>query len=314
MAWRPREIRERQVWLPAVKTAQLYPEGLASASTMNSEKSEPAHQTKNHRRAFFISDRTGITAEALGQSLLSQFPGIEFEITTIPFVTNQILASGAADRIRAAQAQDGSPPLVFSTLTDPATQHIITECNDYVFDLFGTFIEPLEDALDQESSHTAGRMHGIGDGTQYERRLNALNYTLSHDDGLSIKTIDEADVVLLGVSRCGKTPTCLYLAMHYSLKAANYPLTDDDFVTGDMPRILDTCRDKIYGLTIVPEQLSRIRRERRPQGEYAKLSKCRAEVAKAESLYALENIPYLDTTSVSIEEIAATIIRDMDFR
>ena len=266
------------------------------------------------RRAFFISDRTGITAEALGQSLLSQFPNTEFEITTIPFVTNQVLAQGAADRIRAANDRDGKAPLVFSTLTDPATQHIITECNDYVFDLFGTFIEPLEDALGQESSHTAGRMHGIGDGTRYERRLNALNYTLNHDDGLMIKTIDEADIVLLGVSRCGKTPTCLYLAMHYSLKAANYPLTDDDFITSDMPVILETCRDKIYGLTIVPEQLSRIRRERRPQGEYSKLSKCRAEVAKAESLYALENIPYLDTTSVSIEEIAATIVRDMDFR
>ena len=281
---------------------------------MQKEQPKPTMERAGKRRAFFISDRTGITAEALGQSLLSQFPGIEFEITTIPFVTNQVLAQGAADRIRSARDADGRSPIVFSTLTDPATQHIITECNDNVFDLFGTFIEPLEDALEQESSHTAGRMHGIGDGTQYERRLNALNYTLNHDDGLSIKTIDEADIVLLGVSRCGKTPTCLYLAMHYSLKAANYPLTDDDFITGDMPRILETCRDKIYGLTIVPEQLSRIRRERRPQGEYAKLAKCRAEVAKAESLYALENIPYLDTTSVSIEEIAATIVRDMDFR
>ena len=269
---------------------------------------------KAKRRAFFVSDRTGITAEALGQSLLSQFPAIEFDITTIPFITNQMLAHSAAERIHQATADDGVAPLVFSTLTDPATQHIITESTNYVFDLFGTFIEPLEDALEQESSHTAGRMHGIGDGAQYEHRLNALNFTLGHDDGLSIKTIHEADVVLLGVSRCGKTPTCLYLAMHYSLKAANYPLTDDDFVTSDMPDILNSCREKIYGLTIVPEQLSRIRRERRPQGEYSKLSKCRSEVAKAESLYSLENIPFLDTTTVSIEEIAATIVRDMGFR
>ncbi|MEM7467969.1 MAG: kinase/pyrophosphorylase, partial [Pseudomonadota bacterium] len=177
------------------------------------------------RRAFFISDRTGITAEALGQSLLTQFPKINFVITTIPFVTNQTLAQNAASTINNAREQDGVAPIVFSTLTDPTTQHIITQSNEYVFDLFGTFIEPLEDALGQESSHTAGRMHGIGDGSEYERRLNALNFTLGHDDGLSIKTIHEADVVLLGVSRCGKTPTCLYLAMHYSLRAANYPLT-----------------------------------------------------------------------------------------
>ena len=266
------------------------------------------------RRAYFISDRTGITAEALGQSLLTQFPGIKFVVTSIPFVTNQVLAKKAADTIRGAKERDGISPIVFSTLTDPTTQHIIAQSTEHVFDLFGTFIEPLEDALDQVSSHTAGRMHGIGDGSEYETRLNALNFTLGHDDGLSLKTIHEADIVLLGVSRCGKTPTCLYLAMHFALKAANYPLTDDDFVTSDMPAILNTCREKIYGLTIVPEQLSRIRRERRPQGEYAKLSKCRSEVAKAESLYLLENIPHLDTTTVSIEEIAATIVRDMGFR
>jgi regulator of PEP synthase PpsR (kinase-PPPase family) len=272
------------------------------------------NDTGKPRRVFFISDQTGITAEALGQSLLTQFPGIEFSVTSIPFVSNQILAKKAADAIRGSKERDGVAPIVFSTLTDPATQYIITQSNEHVFDLFGTFIEPLEDALGQESSHTTGRMHGIGDGSEYENRLNALNFTLGHDDGLSLKTIHEADIVLLGVSRCGKTPTSLYLAMHYSVKAANYPLTDDDFVTSDMPAILDLCREKIYGLTIVPEQLSRIRRERRPQGEYAKLTKCRSEVAKAESLYALENIPYLDTTTISIEEIAATIVRDMGLR
>lgn len=276
-------------------------------------QSQPAKE-RPRRRAFFVSDRTGITAEALGQSLMTQFPGTEFTVASIPFVTNQVLAQKAADTIRGAKERDGTAPIVFSTLTDPATQHIIAQSTEYVFDLFGTFIEPLEDALGQDSSHTAGRMHGIGDGSEYERRLNALNFTLGHDDGLSIKTIHESDVVLLGVSRCGKTPTCLYLAMHYSLKASNYPLTDEDFVTSDMPTILDACREKIYGLTIVPEQLSRIRRERRPQGEYSKLSKCRSEVAKAESLYLLENIPYLDTTTVSIEEIAATIVRDMGLR
>ena len=266
------------------------------------------------RRVFFISDRTGITAETLGRSLLTQFPDTEFKIANIPFVTNQLAAEKAAATIRGAAEQDGVAPLVFSTLTDPATQFIISSSNEYVFDLFGTFIEPLEDALGTQSSHTAGRMHGIGNATEYEHRLSALNFTLNHDDGLSTRDIDGSDVVLVGVSRCGKTPTCLYLAMHYSLAAANYPLTADDFDQSALPKILESCRAKLYGLTIVPEQLSRIRQERRPNGEYAKLSRCRAEVAQAEAMFHAEQIPFLDTTTISIEEIAATIVRDMNLR
>jgi len=266
------------------------------------------------RRAFFVSDRTGITVETLGQSLLTQFPDIEFVTRTLPFVTNQVAAQNAAEIIRAACLEDGVPPLVFSTLTDPTTQYIIGSANQYVFDLFGTFIEPLEDALGAESSHTAGRMHGIRDVTVYERRLHALNFTLGHDDGISTRDLSEADIVLVGVSRSGKTPTCLYLAMHYSLKAANYPLTDDDFESGRLPAALVKVRQKLYGLTIVPEQLSRIRHERRPHGVYSTIAQCRAEVAQAEALFKAENIQYLDTTTVSIEEIASTIVRDMGLR
>ena len=266
------------------------------------------------RRVFFVSDRTGITVETLGQSLLTQFPDTEFVTRTLPFITNQVAAQNAADIIRSARQDDGIPPLVFSTLTDPATQYIIASSNEHVFDLFGTFIEPLEDAIGQESSHTAGRMHGIGDVLAYERRLRALNFSLSHDDGMSTRDLNDSDVVLIGVSRCGKTPTCLYLAMHYSLKAGNYPLTEDDFEQTRLPPALRACRHKLYGLTIDPEQLSRIRYERRPQGVYASLAQCRREVAWAEAMFRTENILFLDTTTVSIEEIAATVVRDQGLR
>lgn len=266
------------------------------------------------RRVFFVSDRTGITVETLGQSLLTQFPEIQFTTSTIPFVTNQVTAQRAAEIIRAAKSDDGVPPLVFSTLTDPATQYIIASSNEHVFDLFGTFIEPLEDALGCESSHTAGRMHGMGDTRVYERRLTAVNFTLSHDDGLSTRDLNDADIILVGVSRCGKTPTCLYLALHYSLKAGNYPLTEDDFEQCRLPPVLANCRPKLYGLTIVPEQLSRIRFERRPQGAYSTLAQCQSEVVRAEQIFRTEGIPFLDTTTVSIEEIAATIVRDKDLR
>lgn len=263
------------------------------------------------RRVFFLSDRTGITAEMLGQTLLTQFPEIEFERIHVPFVTNELAAEGAVAMIQKQSAGDEAPPIVFSTLTDPTVQKIVAQSSDLFFDLFGTFVGPLEDALGCASTHTAGRMHGISDINVYERRVHALNFTLGHDDGLSPRDLNEADIVLVGVSRCGKTPTCLYLAMHYSLKAANYPLTDDDFSEGGLPKILHPTRGKMYGLTIVPEQLSRIRRERRPHGDYASLTRCRAEVAQAEALFKSENIQFIDTTTVSIEEIAATIVRDM---
>lgn len=264
-----------------------------------------------NRRAFFVSDRTGITAETLGASLITQFPDIEFKRTNIPFITNELAAHAAVATIQRAAEEDQLAPLVFSTLTDLVVQQIVATSSPHFFDLFGTFIAPLESALGCQSSHTAGRMHGVFDAGAYDKRMQALNFTLSHDDGLSPRDLKEADLVLLGVSRSGKTPTCLYLAMHYSLKTANYPLTDDDFGSIKLPKILQPCRDKLYGLTIAPEQLSRIRRERRATGDYSSLVRCRAEIAMADAMFRTENIQYIDTTTVSIEEIAATVVRDM---
>lgn len=265
------------------------------------------------RDAFFISDRTGITAENLGASLLTQFPKIQFKRTNIPFVTNEKAAHAAAQSIRQAK-KSGVEPIVFSTLTDTITQNIIKESCPHVFDLFGTFVEPLEHALGMESSHKAGRMHGIGDTNAYDKRVQALNFTLGHDDGLSPRNLNDADIVLIGVSRCGKTPTCLYLAMQYSLKAANYPLIQDDLEVSALPQSLDSCRSKLYGLTIGAEQLSRIRRERRPTGEYSTQGRCQWEISRAEKLFQEEQIQFIDTTTVSIEEIAAIARRDMKLR
>lgn len=263
------------------------------------------------RRVFFISDRTGITAETLGGSLLTQFPNIQFTKTFIPFVTDIASARTAVAKIVAHAKAGEEHPIVFSTLTDPEIQSIIATSSPNVFDLFGTFIAPLESALESNSSRTAGKMHGISDTGAYEIRLNALNFTLNHDDGLSPSDFHEADIILMGVSRCGKTPTCLYLSMHYSLKAANYPLTSDDFTNFEFPKALRDLKNKVYGLTIRPEQLSRIRKERRPDGEYSKISNCRQEVSMAETLFRSEGLPFLDTSTVSIEEIAATIVQAM---
>ncbi len=265
------------------------------------------------RDVFFISDRTGITAENLGDSLLTQFPDIQFNRTNIPFVTSEKAAQAAVLSIHQSR-KSGIEPIVFSTLTDVATQSIIKNSCTHVFDLFGTFVELLEEALGTESSHKAGRMHGIGDTNAYDKRVQALNFTLGHDDGLSLRNLNDADIVLIGVSRCGKTPTCLYLAMQYSLKAANYPLIQDDLMGSTLPKSLESCRGKLYGLTIEAEQLSRIRKERRPTGEYSTLARCQWEVARAEKLFVEEQIPFIDTTTVSIEEMAAIARRDMKLR
>jgi hypothetical protein len=266
-----------------------------------------------NRRVFFISDRTGITAETLGETLLTQFADIEFVRVTLPFVSSAEKARRALDTIAAAARGDGAPPLVFSTLTDPESQAIIATAAGHVFDLFGTYIEPLERALGVASSHTAGKMHGMANAQVYQRRVDALNFTLDHDDGLRPRDVEQADVVLVGVSRSGKTPTCLYMAMHFHLKCANYPLNDDDLQFPSLPASLGRVRNRIYGLTIVPEQLSRIRHGRRPASRYASLEQCRGEVARAEALFVAEAIPYLDTTSISIEEIATTIQQHFGF-
>ncbi|MGE0385907.1 MAG: pyruvate, water dikinase regulatory protein [Gammaproteobacteria bacterium] len=265
------------------------------------------------RRVFFVSDRTGITAETLGETLLTQFPDVEFTRTNVPFVTGPDKARQALAQIQAAEAADGEPALVFSTLTDTESQVIIGSGLRHVFDLFGTYIDPLERALGVASSHTAGRMHGLNDHDAYDRRVEALNYTLDHDDGLNPKEYDQADVILIGVSRSGKTPTCLYMAMHLHLKCANYPLNDEDLQYPTLPAALRRLRSRIFGLTIDPEQLSRIRNGRRPGSRYASVEQCRLELQGAQRMYYNEGIASLDTTAVSIEEIATTIHQHFGF-
>ncbi|WP_028446005.1 posphoenolpyruvate synthetase regulatory kinase/phosphorylase PpsR [Chitinimonas koreensis] len=261
-----------------------------------------------HRTVFFISDRTGITAEMLGHSLITQFEGIEFKRITLPFVDTVEKAQHVAERIRQAGAQDGVRPLVFSTFVKNDFRSIIHIPEAHVVDFFEAFIAPLENELGQESSHTVGKSHSIQNFHEYNARIEAVNYAMAHDDGIKPSDLAEADIVLVGVSRSGKTPTCLYLALQYGIKAANYPLTPDDFGQSGLPRALLPFKHKLFGLTIVPERLVQIRSERKPDSRYASLDNCRFEVAEAEAIYRNAGIPHLNTTSKSIEELASTII------
>ena len=260
------------------------------------------------RRAFFVSDRTGITAEMLGHSLLSQFDGVPFREVTLPFVDSTERARQAVQEINRAQAEDGLRPLVFSTLVDPALSSIIATAEALYIDCFQRFIQPMEDELGVQHTREIGRAHRVRDQGEYHTRIEAVNFVLSHDDGVSTKELTQADIILVGVSRCGKTPTCLYLGLQYGIRAANYPLIPEDFRDMVLPSRLQKFRRKLFGLTIQADRLAQIRNERRPNSTYAQIDNCQYEIDRAELLMRQEGIPFIDATNRSIEELATTIL------
>jgi hypothetical protein len=262
------------------------------------------------RTAYFVSDRTGITAEMLGHSLLTQFDDVRFNEITLPFVDSVEKARDVVAQINSQGATDGVRPLVISTLARTEIAQIIGQSNALFLDCFEIFISPLERELGVRASHAIGRTHNVTDFVNYHHRIESVNYTLSHDDGVTNRDLNDADIILVGVSRSGKTPTCLYLAMQFGISAANYPLIPEDFNTMLLPSPLRPLRGKLYGLTIRPERLQQIRTERKPGSKYATLANCEFEVREAEALMRQEGIPYLDATSKSVEELATTILHE----
>ncbi|MDJ0652806.1 MAG: pyruvate, water dikinase regulatory protein [Xanthomonadales bacterium] len=259
------------------------------------------------RTVFFVSDGTGITAETIGHSLFTQFEAIDFKQVRIPFVDSVEKAEEVRGRIRQEADRGESRPIIISTFVDPSLSEIIYQSPGLVMDVFDTFLGIFEDELGVSRSPRVGHAHGLVDYHKYESRMDATNYALKHDDGADIN-YQNADVILVGVSRSGKTPTCLYLALHYGIKAANYPLTEEDLGSLDLPPRLKPHREKLFGLTIDPYRLQQIREARRPNSRYAELRQCREEVADAEGLFRMHDISCLNTTSTSIEEIAGKIL------
>jgi len=260
------------------------------------------------RTAFFISDRTGITAEMLGHSLLKQFENLSFTETTLPYLDTLEKASAAVTQINQSAIIDGIRPLVFSTLVNLEIQSILKSANALHLDCFNIFIKPLERELSMRSSLTVGLSHRADDIINYHQRIESVNYSLAHDDGISVKDSQQADIILVGVSRSGKTPTCLYLALQYGIRAANYPFIPEDFSSMLLPVQLKNLNEKLFGLTIDPVRLHQIRSERRLDSKYASLENCQYETHEAEALMRQEGIPYLDVTNKSIEELATTLL------
>ncbi|MFN9749658.1 MAG: pyruvate, water dikinase regulatory protein [Burkholderiales bacterium] len=264
-----------------------------------------------HRTVFFVSDGTGITAETFGNSILAQFPGRPKHVRR-PFIDSMDKAHQVVREINHMAELEGKRPIVFITIVDKDVLNLFkTQPKALVLDMFNTFIEPLEAEFGITSSHRVGRFADVAKSQEYSDRIEAINFSLSHDDGQSCKNLAEADVILVGVSRSGKTPTSLYLAMQHGVKAANYPLIPEDFERGVMPSSLIPFKSKCFGLTINPDRLSQIRNERRPHSQYASIENCRDEVKQAENMMRREGIAWLSTTHKSIEEIATTILRDL---
>ncbi|MFL1453307.1 pyruvate, water dikinase regulatory protein [Marinobacter sp. GN3S48] len=260
------------------------------------------------RTAFFISDGTGLTAEALGNSLLAQFEKIDFERVTVPYIDDADKARDMVKRINQASKADQSRPLVFDTIVNSDIRDIISTADGFMVDIFGTFLSPLEQELQSSSSYSVGKSHSINNEGNYERRIAAVNFALDNDDGARTRYYDEADLILVGASRSGKTPTCLYLALQYGVKAANYPITEEDLNDQQMPGVLRPHKEKIFGLTIEPERLATIRNERRPNSRYSSLKQCMHEIEEIELMYRRERVPYLNTTAYSVEEISTRIM------
>ena len=263
------------------------------------------------RIVFIVSDGTGITAETFSQSILAQFE-LPFRQVRMPFINTVDKAHQAVREINDYAKSSGLEPIVFTTLVDTEVNAIVSEANCVMMDMFQTFIVPLVHSLVVKSTQAIGRFHNNADTESYKNRIEAINFSLAHDDGQSNQNLSDADVILVGVSRSGKTPTSLYLAMQYGLKSANYPLIPDDFERNQMPPDLMPFRKKLFGLTIDPMRLSEIRNERRPGSNYAKIENCRYEVSSAEAMMRKQGIPWLSTTNKSIEEIATTILQEIN--
>jgi regulator of PEP synthase PpsR (kinase-PPPase family) len=258
------------------------------------------------RTAFYISDGTAITSEVFGHALLSLFP-TELNHITIPFVETKERAHKVSEQINAARSDEEGRAIVFHTFVDNDLRDIIASSDAMEYDFLNYFTTPIERELGVQAVPKTHRTHSMHEKT-YDNRIEAMNYTLANDDGGNMKNMDDADIILVGVSRSGKTPTSLYLALQYGIKAANYPFVEEDMDDLKLPPEIKANKHKVFGLTITPQRLSAIRNERRANSRYASIRQCRIELKEVEMLYKKERIDYLDSTCFSIEEISAKIL------
>ncbi|MBJ9985069.1 kinase/pyrophosphorylase [Acinetobacter sp. S40] len=261
------------------------------------------------RSVFFISDGTAITAETLGHSLLAQFPNVDFDIHIIPYISSEEAAMNVVAEINSCQSKDQTLPLVFDTLVDPNVREIINTAKAVNLDVFEGLISKLEQELGTPPTTLVGQTHAVTDSEYYKARIDAVHFALDNDDGARTRHYDKADIILIGVSRSGKTPTSIYLSLQFGIRVANYPLTEEDLDDNRLPKVLKEHKNKLFGLMIDAERLVAIRNERKANSRYASFSQCQMELRAIEGIFISEGIPYLNVTEMSIEEISTRILQ-----
>lgn len=264
---------------------------------------------KLKRSVFFISDGTAITAETLGHSLLAQFPNVDFDVHIIPYITSEEAATHIVQEINQCGQFDDGLPLVFDTLVDPHVRDIINTANAVNLDVFEGLISKLEQELDTKATTLVGQTHAVTDTESYKDRIDAVHFALDNDDGARTRHYDKADIILIGVSRSGKTPTSIYLSLQFGVRVANYPLTEEDLDDNRLPQVLKQHKHKLFGLMIDAERLVAIRTERKAGSRYASFSQCQKELRAVEAIYISEGIPYLNVSEMSIEEISTRVLQ-----
>ena len=262
------------------------------------------------RTVFIVSDHTGLTAESVARSLLAQFELVSFRYVTRPFTDTEEEVRNLVHEITSIFQRDRIRPIVFSTLANQALNNQLKTAPALHFDLFSTYLGELERELGLPATGRVGRLHSANNSS-YFARIEAVEFVLATDDGIGERHYQMADVILVGVSRVGKTPTCLFLGLQYGLRASNYPLAEKDFEQENLPEPIRPYKDRAFGLTIAPARLHQIRTQRKPNSRYASVEQCEYEVRQAELLFKQLRIPYFDTTSASIEEIATNIVQSM---
>ena len=261
------------------------------------------------RSVFFISDGTAITAETLGHSLLAQFPHVDFDIHIIPYISSEEAAMNVVAEINQRADSDGEKPLVFDTLVDPYVRDIINTANAINLDVFEGLISKLSDELGTSPTTLVGQTHAVTDSESYKARIDAVHFALDNDDGARTRHYDKADLILIGVSRSGKTPTSIYLSLQFGIRVANYPLTEEDLDDNRLPAVLRPHKHKLFGLMIDADRLVAIRTERKANSRYASFSQCQMELRAIEGIYISEGIKYLNVSEMSIEEISTRVLQ-----
>jgi len=262
---------------------------------------------------FFLSDSTGISAETMGNALLIQFPELRFERRLIPFISSVEEARRVVAILDAAAAGPVTP-LAFSTTAVEEVRQELLRSKCPLIDFFGMHMESVESILGAKGVRVAARLHGMGDVKRYNARMAAVEYAIEHDDGQSMRALDKADVILLAPSRCGKTPTTMYLALQHGIFVANYPLVDEDFETAELPRPVRRLRERCFGLTTTPARLSQVRHERRPNSRYASLEQCTYELRQAEAMYRNHRLPVINSATKSVEEMSTVILQALNHK